>query len=219
MKTAVIGMGRIGTTVATLLAGGGQEVVVADRKPDKAVALAAKLGGSVTSADIEDAIRTTDVVVPTIIFAALPEFVSAYAEQLAGKILIDPTNPVSFDERGPIARLVGDNESGGQVLAAQLPGSIAYAKAFGTLGADTLTDAADARPRAVLFYVTDDDTAASAVEELVTAAGYTPVRAGGIDRAADIELQGALHQYGGLGRTVTAAEAAELVRRRHFTPN
>ena len=50
----------------------------------------------------------------------------------------------------------------------------------------------------MLFYATDDDRAASVVERLISAAGFDPLRAGGVEEAIQIEMFGALHQYGGL---------------------
>ena len=81
-------------------------------------------------------------------------------------------------------------------------------KAFGTLGAQSLASQANQTPRAVLFYATDDDQAAAAIERLISAAGFDPVTAGGVDAALRIETFGALHQFGGLnGKVVDAAEA------------
>lgn len=63
------------------------------------------------------------------------------------------------------------------------------------LGADALGSAAN-RPsgRAVLFYATDDD-AAETVERLISASGFDPVKAGGLDSAGRLELmRGDLHQ-------------------------
>ena len=66
--------------------------------------------------------------------------------------------------------------------------------------------------RSTLFYATDDDTAASTVERLISAAGFDPVKAGGVREAIRIEMFGDLHQFGGLnGRLVTAEEAQALL--------
>ena len=81
-------------------------------------------------------------------------------------------------------------------------------KAFGTLGAESLASEANRTPRAVLFYATDDDPAAAPIERLIAAAGFEPVRAGGVDAALRIETSGDLHQFGGLnGRVLDAGEA------------
>ena len=85
-------------------------------------------------------------------------------------------------------------------------------KAFGTLGAESLASEANRTPRAVLFYAADDDQAGAAIERLISAAGFDPVKAGGVDAALRIETSGALHQFGGLnGKVINAGEARTAV--------
>ncbi|MEV6062325.1 NAD(P)-binding domain-containing protein [Nocardia asteroides] len=219
MCIAIVGLGRIGTGLALLLARSDQDVIVADRSPSKARTVATSYPRITAAPTITRGVSEADVVIPAIPFAALAGFIDEHAAQLAGKTLIDPTNPVSFDRHGPTARLVGDNESGGTVIAAHLPTGVAYAKAFGTLGADTLVTAAGTEPRTASFYVADSTATAAVVEELIRAAGYDPIPAGDIESSADIELQGALHQYGGIGGTITGPAArAAAARARHAYP-
>jgi 8-hydroxy-5-deazaflavin:NADPH oxidoreductase len=72
---------------------------------------------------------------------------------------------------------------------------------------------ANRTPRAVLFYATDDDQAAAAIERLISAAGFDPVKAGGVDAALRIETSGDLHQFGGLnGKAVDTREARSAVQ-------
>jgi len=78
-------------------------------------------------------------------------------------------------------------------------------KAFGTLGAASLAASANRTPRrAALFYATDDDQAAATVERLISAAGFDPVKAGGLQAAGRIETPGGDLQESGLGRLVDA---------------
>jgi predicted dinucleotide-binding enzyme len=64
----------------------------------------------------------------------------------------------------------------------------------------------------VLFYATDDDQAQAAIERLISAAGFDPVKAGGLGAAIRIEMFGDLHDYGGLqGRLLDVAEARAAV--------
>jgi hypothetical protein len=61
----------------------------------------------------------------------------------------------------------------------------------------------------VLFYATDDDLAAAAIERLITVAGFDPVKAGGVNEAVRIEMPGGdLHQVGGLGGRLLDADQA-----------
>ena len=65
-------------------------------------------------------------------------------------------------------------------VAALLPASAHYMKTFGTLGADALAGSANREPRrAVLFYATED-VAATTTERLIRAAGFDPLKAGGV---------------------------------------
>ena len=82
-------------------------------------------------------------------------------------------------------------------------------KAFGTIWAQSVSSQAKRTPeRAVLFYATDDDQAADVVERLISAAGFQPVKVGGVDQALRIEVFGELHDLGGLEGKLLDAEQA-----------
>ena len=99
-----------------------------------------------------------------------------------------------------MTRTLPDDQSAGSVVAAMLPTGAHYVKAFGTLAADSLASAANREPRrAVLFYAADDDAAAAAIERLISAAGFDPLKVGGVADAGRIEVPGGdLHQNAGL---------------------
>lgn len=63
----------------------------------------------------------------------------------------------------------------------------------------------------MLFYASEDRQAGDAVAELIKASGFEPVSVGGINQAIRIEAFGDLHQFGKLGRLVTAKEAAAVL--------
>jgi predicted dinucleotide-binding enzyme len=63
----------------------------------------------------------------------------------------------------------------------------------------------------VLFFATDHAEAGKAVAELITASGFSPVNLGGIDKSIRIEVGGDLHEFGKLGRPVSAKEAQALI--------
>ena len=109
-------------------------------------------------------------------------------------------------ELGPLARA-------GSVVAALLPAGAHYVKAFGTLGADALAAGAHREPqRAVLFYATDDDTAAATIEHLVRAAGFDPLKAGGVADAGRIEVPGGdLFQFGLNGQLADLDQARAML--------
>jgi len=212
MTTAIIGVGNIGKTVARHLVDGGERVVLAAHDESNATALAKELGGLASATSVENAITDTDVVVFAVWLDTLKELIAQHADRLKGKVVVDPSNPVAQDADGGFVRTLPDGQSSGSVVAGLLPAEAHFVKAFGTLGAQSLASQANQTPRAVLFYATDDDQAAAAVERLIAAAGFDPVKAGGVDAALRIETFGALHQFGGLnGKVVDASEADTAV--------
>lgn len=136
-------------------------------------------------------------------FSAINEFLTQYTSGLAGKIIVDPSNPIAPDEKGGFVKLIGESESAGQINASFLPKGAKLAKAFGTLGAASLANASGQTPDlAVLFYATDDQSINTAIEELIVDAGFEPLRVGDLDQSIRLEVFGELHEFGALGRDV-----------------
>jgi predicted dinucleotide-binding enzyme len=214
MTTAIIGVGKIGSGLARDLVRGGEHVVLAARDESQAEALADQLGDLATAAPARDAIAAAAVVVLAIWLDQDKELVPAIADLLDGKIIVDPSSPIGFGEDGKPVRTLPEGTSAGSVVAGLLPAGARYVKAFGTLAAPSLAAEAYRAPRrAVLFYATDDEAAGAAAERLITAAGFEPVKAGGAQDAARLEIPGGdLHQNGGLnGRILNLDEARAAV--------
>ena len=197
MTTAVIGVGNIGSAVAGHLVAGDEPVVLAARDQSDAEAVAEKLGPRATAASVEDAIADADAVVVALWLDALQDVLPRNAQGLEDKVVIDPSNPLGFDENGQMVRTLPDGQSSGSIVASLLPANAHYVKAFGTLAADSLANSANREPRAVLFYASDDDEAAATAERLIRAAGFDPFKVGGVADAIRIEMPGGdLHQAG-----------------------
>ena len=187
MTTSIIGVGNLGGTVARHLVAGGEPVVLAALDEAHAQTLADELAPTATAATVEDAIAAADVVVLATWLAQTLEFVPALASLLENKVVVDPSNPIGF-ENGQMIRTLPEGESSGSVVAGLLPVSAHYVKAFGTLGAvEQLATSANRDPRVVLFYATDDDVAEAAAQRLISAAGFAPLKAGGAANAGRIE--------------------------------
>jgi 8-hydroxy-5-deazaflavin:NADPH oxidoreductase len=213
VTTAIIGVGNLGSPVARHLVGGGEPVLLAAKDESKANALAQELGSLARAASVEDAISGADVVVLAVWLDTIKELIAKDARLLEDKVVVDPSNPLGFDENGQMLRTLPDDQSSGSVVAALLPASAHYVKAFGTLGADSLASGANREPRrAVLFYATDDDAAASTVERLIRAAGFEPLKVGGVADAGRIEMPGGdLHQFGLNGELLDLDQAHAAV--------
>jgi len=196
--TAIIGVGNLGRALAGHLVAGDELVVLAAQDEGHAVGLAHELGPRVEAALVEDALAAADVVVLALWLDQIKALVSEQAHLLENKVVVDPSNPIGFDENGQMLRTLPDGQSASSIVASLLPASAHYVKAFGTLGADSLASSANREPRVALFYATDDDTAAGTVERLIRAAGFDPVKAGGFADAGRLEGPGGDLSQGGL---------------------
>jgi hypothetical protein len=213
VTTAIIGVGNIGGPLARHLVAGGEPVVLAAKDTSRAEVLAAELGSLARAASVEEAIMSADVVVFALWLDAIKEVIAKDASLLDDKVVVDPSNPLGFDENGQMMRTLPDDQSSGSVVAALLPAGTHYVKAFGTLGADALANAANRQPQqAVLLYATDDDAAATTIERLIRSAGFEPLKAGGVADAGRIEMPGGdLHQASLNGTLLDLEEARAKV--------
>src|SRR5882672_2265450 len=212
MTTAIIGTGNIGGTLARHLVRGGEPVVLAAKDKANAAALAQELGELARAASVEEAIADADAVVFALWLDTIKELIPKDARLLENKVVVDPSNPLGFDESGQMIRTLPEGQSAGSLVAALLPAGAHYVKAFGTLAADALASAANREPqRAVLLYAADD-AAATTIEQLIHTAGFDPLKAGGVADAGRIEMPGGdLHQAGLNGALLDLDEARAAV--------
>jgi len=202
MATAIIGIGNLGGTVARELASGGEPVILSASSQAKARKAAAQIGSAASAAlNNRDAVQRADNVVFALWLDPMREVIDEVADLLPGKLVIDPSNPVSVAADGTLTRTLPEGQSSGELVATMLPQGTRFAKAFGSMGATMLASNAFRQPqRAVLFYATDDPAAASEVERLIRVAGFDPAPAGGVAKAGRIEVGGDLHAWGRIER-------------------
>jgi predicted dinucleotide-binding enzyme len=124
-----------GSRVARNLVRGGERVVLAARDKSNAGSLAAGLGELASSAAVADAVAQADTVVFAVWPAAGKELISRLSQALAGKVVIDPSDPVGPDGHGGLARTLPEGGSAASVVAKLLPAGARYVKASGTAGA------------------------------------------------------------------------------------
>jgi len=207
MTTAIIGTGGLGSVIARQLASGGETLRLSSAN-QSAATLAAQIGrAAVVAADNRDALQGTDAVVLALRFSALKGVIAEIADHLADKLVVIPSNPLATDAQGNVFRVLPEGQSSGEVIAGWLPTGARLAMAFGTMSADLFESSSNRSPeRAVLFYVTDDDRAGKQVERLIRAAGFEPVKVGGIEQSGRLEVGGDLHDL-----VVGPAEAQSLI--------
>jgi 8-hydroxy-5-deazaflavin:NADPH oxidoreductase len=210
MTTAIIGVGNLGGTVARHLVGGGEPVVLSAKDEAHAKALADELGPNASAASLDDAIAAADAVVLATWLDQTRELLPTRAGLFEGKVVVDPSNPIGFDDKGQMFRTLPAGQSSGSVVAGLLPAGAHYVKAFGTLGAvEQLATSANREPRVVLFYATDDDAAEATAQRLIKTAGFEPLKVGGVADAGRIEgpdgeLQGQIFDLDEAQAVVTA---------------
>jgi len=208
MTTAIIGTGGIGSVIARHLASGGETLRLSSVDNKSARTLAAQIGrAAVVAAGNRDALQGADAVVLALRFTVLKSVIAEIADPLAGKLVVVPSNPLTIDAQGNVARVLPEGQSSGKVVAGWLPAGARLAMAFGTLSADLFVSASNRSPEpAVLFYVADDDRAGEEVERLIRTAGFEPVKVGGIEQSGRLEVGGDLHDL-----VVGPAEARSLI--------
>lgn len=184
MRIGIVGSGNVGGTLGTRWAAGGHEVVFSSRNPGSEAmkALVAGTGGRARAATPAEAVAASDVVLVATPWPATRDAVAG-AGSLAGKVVIDATNPLLPDLSG---MEVGTTTSGAEMVAQWAPGA-KVVKAFNTVGSNIMGDPAFGAVRPVLFYCGDDDGAKQQVRALAVELGFDAQDAGPLRQARVLE--------------------------------
>jgi len=181
MRIGVIGAGRIGGGAARLLARAGHELLLSySRDPDRLRAQAEEIGAQAGTP--AEAAAFGDVVILAVPWPAIDDAV-AQAGSLAGRIVIDTTNPF-----GAGGWEVPEGRTTTQVNQERLAGS-RVVKSFNTLTAAFQQEAAGRTgdERVAMFLAGDDADAKRVVAGLIDDAGFDPVDAGTAAQSAILE--------------------------------
>jgi hypothetical protein len=189
----IVGAGNMARGIATRLVAGGTYVQILAPTAEHATSLAENLGGSgggsATGSGVQEPFAG-DVVVLARPYAAALEVADARGHELAGKVVVDITNPVdwaSFD------RLVTPADSSAAEQIAKQLGDARVVKAFNTTFAGTLVAGDVAGQPLDVLIAGDDEDAKAQVARLVEAGGMRAVDAGPLRRARQLEHVGFLH--------------------------
>jgi predicted dinucleotide-binding enzyme len=181
---SIIGTGNMARTIATLAIAGGNTVEVIGRDQSKAAELAKTLGDSTTTGEF-GTVPAGDVVILAVLFDSAVSIVSEYGDALAGKIIVDITNPFNASATG---MAVPDDTSVAQMVAEAAPASAHVFKAFNTLFRDVL---AAGGPLDV-FIAGDDAKAKASVSTFIASLGLRPLDVGDLNMAHFLEGAGLL---------------------------
>ena len=143
---------------------------------------------------------TGDIVILAVPYPAVADVIAERSEQLAGKVVVDITNPLNFETFDSLT--VAADGSAAAEIAAELPQSRVL-KAFNTTFAATLaTGTIGALPTTVLI-AGDDAEAKALLADIVTAGHLHAVDAGALSRARELEAIGFLQLTLAVGEKVS----------------
>jgi 8-hydroxy-5-deazaflavin:NADPH oxidoreductase len=167
---SIIGTGNMGQAIAAVVSRSGNTVEL--------------LG----QADADRPV-TGEIVVLAVPYGAVAGIVAQLGEQLAGKVVVDITNPVDFATFDSL--VVPADGSAAAEIAAALPQS-RVVKAFNTTFAATLASGAVGGQPTTVLIAGDDADAKSLLAGIVTAGGLRAIDAGSLRRARELEALGFL---------------------------
>jgi predicted dinucleotide-binding enzyme len=179
MKIGVLGTGGVGETIGSKLVSVGHEVRMGSRTPDseKAKNWAASAGPRASYGTFADAASFAEVLFNcTAGAASLAALEMAGRQNLAGKVLIDLSNPLDFSRGMPPTLTVCNDDSVGEQIQRAYP-DLRVVKALNTVTAPVMVNPGLVPGDHVLFVAGNDRGAKARVSEwLVAWFGWTPGR-------------------------------------------
>jgi len=203
MRIGIIGSGSVGGTLGQRWSRAGHTVIFGSRRPEAEGIrnLVAAAGPNASSLTLPETARTGEVLLLATPWAATREAVQGLGD-LAGKILLDATNPILPDFAG---LEFGATTSGGEQIALWARGA-RVVKIFNSVGFNVMSDPVFGTDRAVLFYCGDDAAAKQTAGLLAGELGFEAVDAGDLKQARYLEpfamLWISLALVQGLGREI-----------------
>ena len=204
MKVAIIGTGNMGAGLAATLAAAGHEVSIGARDLVKAAALADTIGHGAVGGGIAAAAKLADVVILALPFGAAADAIQ-HAGGLAGKVLVDISNPISPDYKELV---IGHTTSAAEEIQKLAP-QAKVVKAFNTIFAQLLAPESRAGKTLQTFVAGDAADAKASVSALAKSAGFEAVDAGPLSNSRYLEPIGEMNIHFGyfLGKGPVVAPA------------
>jgi predicted dinucleotide-binding enzyme len=182
MRIGIIGAGSVGGALGRGWTRAGHEVTfgVRDASAPKVKSLLEETGAK--AASVAEAAAGAEVVVLATPWDATRDAVR-HAGGLAGKIVLDCTNPLAPNLAGLTH---GFDTSAAEQIASWAPGA-RVVKIFNTTGADNMTSPEYGGVAATMFYCGDDAEAKATARKLAADLGFDPVDAGSLEQARLLE--------------------------------
>ncbi len=186
LKIGIIGTGRIGGALARHWVNAGHEVFMSSRHPEELAALAKELGPRAHVGLPREAAAFGSVVLVSVPYGAMPQIGADFADELAGKVIIDTSNPVAGRDGEQVPEW---QRKGAGVSTAELLKNNRVVRAFNCIPAPSLAGYANRQPERIAIPIGGDDPAAIAIaERLVRDAGFDPVMVGTLAETRQFDL-------------------------------
>ncbi|HEY4729025.1 MAG TPA: NADPH-dependent F420 reductase [Actinomycetes bacterium] len=189
-RVTIVGAGNMGRGIGTRVVAGGHQVEIVDHDPADAQQLAEDLGGSATALDPGSPFGG-EVVVFAVYYPGIKDAVRQYADQLAGKVVVDITNPVDTQSWDRLATPPGTASA--EEVAQLVPQGTPVVKAFNTTFAPTLVAGEVGGQQLDVLIAGDDAAAKQKLSQLVSDGGLRPIDVGPLSRAQQLEQLGFLN--------------------------
>lgn len=180
---SIIGSGGMAAAIGGLATQAGYTVEVMSRDAAKARALAEQLGVGTTTGTF-GAAPSGDMVVLAVPYAAVLEVVTQYGDALAGKLLVDITNPIDAAHTGFVTP---GGSSGAQEIARAAPANAHVVKAFNAQFSHVLAAGRASGHPLDVFLAGDDAQAKARVSAFIDSLGLRPMDAGPLRMARTLE--------------------------------
>jgi 8-hydroxy-5-deazaflavin:NADPH oxidoreductase len=171
MKIAVLGSGMVGQTIGSKLVELGHEVKMGSRTPtnEKVAEWVAKAGTGASQGTFADAAKFGEIVFNcTGGMVALDALRMAGAQNLAGKILIDISNPLDFSKGFPPTLSVCNDDSVGEQIQREFPDT-KVVKTLNTVNAMLMVNPSLVPGEHDLFMSGNDADAKAMVQKILVA--------------------------------------------------
>ena len=189
MKIGILGTGDVGQALGIGFANLGHEVKMGSRDPnqEKVKAWVNKAGSKASAGTFAEAAAYGELAVLCTIWTGAENAIRlAGPDHLAGKVVIDTTNPLDFSAGIPPKLSVGHTDSAGEHIQRWLPNS-RVVKAFNIVGSAHMFKPEFPGGPPDMFICGDDDQAKVTVTDLLQAFGWSVIDIGGIECARYLE--------------------------------
>jgi 8-hydroxy-5-deazaflavin:NADPH oxidoreductase len=178
---SIIGTGNMARTIGARAIAGGNTVEVMGRDQSKAADLAKALGGGTTTGEW-GTVPAGDIVIVALLHDGVVPAVTQYGDALAGKVIVDISNPFNPTFDGLAHR---EETSVAQEAAKAAPAGASVVKAFNTVFRQVLE-----KGRPDVFVAGDHAQAKASVEAFIKSLGMRPLDVGGLKMAHWLEGAG-----------------------------